>query len=686
MRLTKIAIRNFRSVEEAELRDPGTLAVLVGRNNAGKSSVFGAIEAVGSHARGGGYDFTGAITNDDPERSFGLSVEFVLNEGERRAVLSTLRLSEPRRAELLESPFARHLALDFRTPRGRPDLPHLREMRVRAADSNWATISSIIGRDDTNNPTHNFYDFSSVVDTAALSAEQLNVDRGSFQANIDVSMAVNQTLEGGQRASSLFIDMAHRYFAQTFFFSPFRHATAQLPAVETARLSATGDNLAQVLHTLRAGDSDTFERIQLFVEDAVSGIGRLQTPLRQGSTFVGFRQQSMNDPIPVTRMGGGIEQLLMIATVLETTGSDFTLFLEEPESHLHPGAQRYLLDRVDDGRRQVFISTHSPVFLDRSRASRVFRVELIDGRSHIASANDALAAGSALEDIGARRSDVLLSDAVLFVEGPGDRDVLAEWAGRAGIDLSAGNVSVLSLGGSEHAIRHAPMRSDLLHALSSGSPIPHMFVLDRDERSDAEIASLRRRLRGVVTFLRGREVENYVLNESAILAAMRAKHPEKGDQFEQLTESQVAASIDRAADALYGIVLLKRVRARLPGISGGMLDRESVLRLARHAHASDLASRVGATIDQRLARGRPRRLAPIIDAERRRLQRQWIEPANRRRLAPGSEILTTVFGEHGLVFRKPDDTVRIAKLMPDSHIPSEILAILRRAEQMPRHR
>jgi hypothetical protein len=34
-----------------------------------------------------------------------------------------------------------------------------------------------------------------------------------------------------------------------------------------------------------------------------------------------------------------------------------------------------------------------------------------------------------LADIGSRNSDVLLSDAVLFVEGPGDRRVFARWGG-----------------------------------------------------------------------------------------------------------------------------------------------------------------------------------------------------------------------------------------------------------------
>jgi predicted ATP-dependent endonuclease of OLD family len=43
--------------------------------------------------------------------------------------------------------------------------------------------------------------------------------------------------------------------------------------------------------------------------------------------------------------------------------------------------------------------------------------------------------GYVLEDIGARNSDVLLSDAVLFVEGPSDRDVLNAWSETLGTSL-----------------------------------------------------------------------------------------------------------------------------------------------------------------------------------------------------------------------------------------------------------
>jgi predicted ATP-dependent endonuclease of OLD family len=107
-------------------------------------------------------------------------------------------------------------------------------------------------------------------------------------------------------------------------------------------------------------------------------------------------------------MGGGVEQLLMIATVLFTTTSEHSLFLEEPESHLHAGAQRFLLEKLYGGERQTFITTHSPVFIDLSRPHSLYRVKQTVGRSQVAQVHDAAASNALLEDIGVRNSDVLL--------------------------------------------------------------------------------------------------------------------------------------------------------------------------------------------------------------------------------------------------------------------------------------
>jgi hypothetical protein len=676
-----LAVENFRSLERAEVTSIGLLSVFVGRNNAGKSSILGAVEAAGYATRGSNYDFTGTLTDEDPTRSFGLALDFALNESERTQIVDRLTLDETKRLNLMSGPFARHLSLDIKSPVGQAQLPLVRETRLRAADGRWAIFSRLDRSDEsTSNPVHTFADFE-VLQAGTLNSDQIDLGKASFQANLSIDYTIAQAQTGARSATVAMFDLVKRYFAQSFFFSPFRHAAPNLQVSETHRLSPDGGNLAQVLHTLRAGDSETFERIEAVLQQAVEGIGALQTPLTQGSTYVGFRK-SGKPVIPVTRMGGGIEQLLMIATVLETTGPDSPLFLEEPESHLHPGAQRYLFERVDDGARQVFISTHSPVFLDQARSSRVFRVELRAGRSKVVPAADILAIGATLEDVGARRSDVLLSDAVLFVEGPADREILADWASRSAVDLASRNVAMISLGGAEHALRQAPIRSDLLHQVSAGSPIPHLFVLDRDERPESQLRELRRRLPGKVEFLRLRELENYLLLPETLVATILERQGQEGVTGLTPTTELVEQEIDAAAAKLYGLVLLKRIRARLAGLQGGVLDHSSIEGLTPFASDPDLSERLAATISARASSLLPVDLASIVAREQARLDAPWKRAAARRHLAPGTEVLMAVYRKHGLEFHKPSDSIRIAREIPTPQIPKELSRILKKAAQL----
>jgi len=307
-------------------------------------------------------------------------------------------------------------------------------------------------------------------------------------------------------------------------------------------------------------------------------------------------------------MGGGIEQLLMTATVLMTTGNEGTLFLEEPESHLHAGAQRYLIERFYDGDRQVFVTTHSPTFVNLSRPRSFYQVTYAGGRTAVDRLGEADSLGAMLEDIGARNSDVLLSDAVLFVEGPSDRDVLYAWSKTLGMSLEESNITVLPMDGGDHADRKARVRSEILEGISERAPIPHLLVLDSDERSPAEIKKLQQGLGDKIYLLERREIENDLLVPRAILTALRLKHTSDAPVLERIElacTEDVQALIDTTAESLYGVVLIKRIRATLEGLKGGLLPRDVAESLAPQAHRKDLArllrGRIRSRVDEHIA-------------------------------------------------------------------------------------
>jgi hypothetical protein len=146
--------------------------------------------------------------------------------------------------------------------------------------------------------------------------------------------------------------------------------------------------------------------------------------------------------------------------------------------------------------------------------------------------------------------------------------------------------------GGEHADRKARVRSDVLIGISQRSPIPHLFVVEGDEHSQAEINRLQGALGDRLHPLSSREIENYLLVPRALLAAIRLKYRDNapiGERIDATTEEEVKELIRTTADELYGLILLKRIRAEIAGLAGGMLTRELTSGLAAEAHRDTLA-------------------------------------------------------------------------------------------------
>jgi hypothetical protein len=370
----------------------------------------------------------------------------------------------------------------------------------------------------------------------------------------------------------------------------------------------------------------------------------------------------------------------MVATVLLTTSSNCSLFLEEPESHLHAGAQRFLIERLYQSNRQVFLTTHSPTFVNSPRQRSTHQVKFVGNRTTITHVTDTDTLSHVLEDIGSRNSDVLLSDAVLFVEGPGDRGVLQAWSATLGMSLEEHNITVLLLEGGEYAERTARARSDVLEQISHKAPVPHLFVIDRDERSEQSVTKLQGSLRDKLHVLERRELENYLLIPRALLTALREKHQGNtpiAERIDAASEPQVAQIIETAAESLFKTVLMKRIRAELGGLTGGLLPREMVTELIPHASEENLPILLRKKIEARVSEHISNwDLKRIVEEQRAKLNAEWADPRRRLLLAPGEEIIDAVFHNYGAEYKKPNDTHRIADEMTEDEIADEIKELL----------
>ncbi|MCZ6655401.1 MAG: AAA family ATPase [Planctomycetota bacterium] len=128
-----------------------------------------------------------------------------------------------------------------------------------------------------------------------------------------------------------------------------------------------------------------------------------------------------NRTLDMDSFGDGIQHLLLLAFEF-LQREDNVFLIEEPETHLHPIMQRQIWDFAQrESGSQFIVTTHSNVLLDANIADRVFHVTYDEKKSEIRPAFSWPELRDILDDIGARPSDLLQSNVVIWVEGPTDR-------------------------------------------------------------------------------------------------------------------------------------------------------------------------------------------------------------------------------------------------------------------------
>lgn len=698
MLLKRFEIKNYRSLEHVVLDNLQEFNVLIGKNNAGKSSVFQALYDFSRFFRG--TDISNltqnidmpvdVLTNQDTTRQLEIHLTFTLRQHERQQFIHELLAGTdtPHRIDrLLASPFISEWCISFKATASNPTFLLLRETRIVAEDSEYAIIQQMVGNEQQSNPTQRVLHLgtrSRELGNTTLEAELLQLDKTNHrtETTIDTRDVLYQSWIADPSTRWLY-EQLRRYLQDAFFFSPFRRSQKVTPLSHTGMLAQDGENLAQVLATLRLNETRIFDAIQTFIHGALPDVGELgvrSIPHVAGQGRIEFRLSADVAPIPLMYMGGGVEQLLMVAVVLcmrETRRH--TIFLEEPESHLHAGAQRYLMEQLRKEDRQVFITTHSSTFINAVHPFSLYQVLKVDGTTTIKHC-DASTMDDVFEDIGIRNSDVLLSDAVVFVEGKSDKDTLIALAETMGMSLVSKNISVLLMQGGTYAHRTAPIRSQLLEEMSGKAPVPHLFLLDRDERGDNEILKLEARLKNRVHFLTMRELENYLLVPRALLCALKAKHADNPPLLQTIattTEDQVQQIISQTADNLYGIVLLKRIRTNIGGLQDGLFPVDALPTLLLYVETPKLGARIRTEIETRNSQyitGLD--IESIVASTKQALDALWAVPENRLSLSPGQELLEAVYQAVGSGYRKTEDAVRIAREMKTEEMHQELKDVL----------
>jgi len=457
MKISKIVIENFKGIEHVELSPVKPINVLIGRNNSGKTSILTCLSFLYEYCRP---DNNGKPIHV-PDRYFREGLD---KTPELRISISVKQSKEERKEQFIRAkdswkihhapPYLSDAAISAQLENDLFScltykfvaLPPKRNfglvsINAKSKKNKGDSTDIIIVESENKRPgtrmlgiplTQLFIErqreevYPTILDLAK------NHGIGS---DLIIGGGGGNTLTG--QPSELIINLlspAYEYILKTFYtaflVSPYRHATERMNAQMCGQLDQNGSNLINYIHNLNLNNYAIFKGIADFVKRIVPEVGRLHPRFvgESGTTLELAYEWPDGTTVNLTNMGGGVEQLLVLGSLLINQRTACILW-EEPESHLHPGAQEVLLDQLEAlvGDSKIFLTTQSPVFIRPSSKIAVHTIINTDGKSARGKtlSEDDLQQAAAV--IGARPGHLAQADIVLYVEGKTGAGVVKEW-------------------------------------------------------------------------------------------------------------------------------------------------------------------------------------------------------------------------------------------------------------------
>lgn len=402
-RIERLEIAAVQSIESVVLDDVGALNLLVGRNGSGKSSVLRALSMT-----------LGGNVNDRPNW---------VRDGQSEAQVNvTVGVSR-------EDVAPHWQTITAQVPGRNPP------QSVRVGLPPWNEVVSALGTVtallyEWRVPRSNNNSANTLV---GVKVGQFPWPEWTFNNAWDLP-GTNVNLPAGQY-QPLFLSMWNTFFPANrwTYIPPFREVQRIEPADLGNASTARGERLANTLVRLResrnADERALFEQIRSTFRDVV-GMDIYATTVGSNLQLV-VSDGDSGHRLPLVDSGSGLENFAgYVIHILDNRST--IIGLEEPESHLHPKAQRdmwrWILKWAKSG-HQLFVATHSALpdevladedvrlyVVDRSNPSRTTTIvrKSTEGVAH-------------WPELGYSAAEWIGTDGLVIVEGESDVAIIARW-------------------------------------------------------------------------------------------------------------------------------------------------------------------------------------------------------------------------------------------------------------------
>ncbi len=353
MRIENIDIRNYRLFRHAKLSNLPRLTVVVGANGSGKSTLFDVFtflkdalthNVATAVTRRGGF---GELVSRGSEGPIGITVQFRESGGRLATYILEIATQHGRIVVARE-------VLRYR--RGRYGKP-------------WHFVDFRCGEG------------YAITNESAYGQEGVTAEREEYKLDDPSVLAI----KGLGQFRRFRVVSEFRSLIENWHISDF-HISAARPSVEAGyaeHLSTRGDNVAQVAQYLYQNDPECFDRVLRAMSARVPGVSRVEAkPTEDGRLVLRFQDHAFRDPFIARFVSDGTIKMFAYLVLLYDPTPHPLLAIEEPENQLYPDLLVELVEEFRDYARrggQVFVSTHSPYFLNGAGLDEVFWLAKEDG-------------------------------------------------------------------------------------------------------------------------------------------------------------------------------------------------------------------------------------------------------------------------------------------------------------------
>jgi len=369
MKIEKLKIRNFKALQDVEVRDLPNMCVFLGANGVGKTTLFDVFGFLSDclknnvktalNKRGGFNEVFSRNSDGDIE----FEIKF-RNEPVDGAIqpLITYELAI---SSVENQPIIKREILSYR--RGQYGKPY------RFLDFSEGKGSAIVNEDEFAAAKQKFKD----------QREEQQLDSPNILA-----------IKGLGQFQKFKAINSFRKLLDNWYVSNLQIQAAQ--SIEdtgiSEHLSTNGNNLAQVTKYIYENHKDVFEGILEKMKQRVPGVSQVEAEETiDGRIVLKFQDGSFKDPFIARYVSDGTIKMFAYLVLLSDPSPFPLLCVEEPENFLHP---KLLSELAEEFREyslkggQVFVSSHSPEFVNALKLEELFWISKENGYSKIYRAKD----------------------------------------------------------------------------------------------------------------------------------------------------------------------------------------------------------------------------------------------------------------------------------------------------------